>query len=160
MKLLLLLLTSLFIFPLSIEAQEVFVDRVENRVVIGKLAGNRNLSFGVRNVLEEYLMEADYDLFPNAKNKINVEIVFLDVLTTSRNISIFSKRSDAVVIRLRGVLQREGEVVKEVVVEESSAEVSMATLVIDNGGNFNQTSLSNALKKACEKLIEELHGEL
>ena len=160
MRLLLILLTSLVIFPPSIKAQEVFVDRVENRVVIGKLAGNRNLSFGVRNILEEYLMEADYDLFPNAKNKINVEIVFLDVLTTNRNISIFSKRSDAVVIRLRGVLQRDGEVVKEVVVEESSSEISIATLVIDNGGNFNQISLSNALKMVCEKLIGELRGEL
>lgn len=160
MKLKTLLVSLLFMVPMPSMAQEVFVDKVENKVVIGKLAGNRNLEFGIRNVLEEYLMEAEYDLIPDAENKINVEIIFLDVLTTNRNISVFSKRSEAVVIRLRGVLVKGGKVAKEVIAEESSSEVSMATLVIDNGGNFNQTSLSNALKKACEKLIQELHGEL
>jgi hypothetical protein len=62
----------------------------------------------------------------------------------------------AVVIRLKGVLTYNGKKVKEVVVEESSSEVSMSTLLIDNGGKFNQTSLSNALKKASVALISKL----
>jgi hypothetical protein len=41
-------------------------------------------------------------------------------------------------------------------VEESSSEISMSTLIIDEGGKFNQTSLSNALKKGCDKLITKL----
>jgi hypothetical protein len=45
---------------------------------------------------------------------------------------------------------------KPVVVEESSSEISMSTLLIDEGGKFNQTSLSNALKKSCESLINKL----
>ena len=32
----------------------------------------------------------------------------------------------------------------------------MATLVVDNGGTFNQQSLSNALKKASDKLVTKL----
>jgi hypothetical protein len=43
-----------------------------------------------------------------------------------------------------------------VVVEESSSEISMSTLIVDEGGKFNQTSLSNALKKASDKLITKL----
>jgi hypothetical protein len=41
-------------------------------------------------------------------------------------------------------------------VEESSSEISMSTLIVDQGGKFNQTSLSNALKKAADKLITKL----
>ena len=48
------------------------------------------------------------------------------------------------------------ETLKEVLVEESSSEVSVSTLVIDEGGKFNQASLSNALKKGCDKLITKL----
>jgi len=137
---------------------QIWVESVENKIVIGDLVGNRNLEFGVKNILEEALMDMDYDLHPDAPQRIKVEIVFLDVITTNRNVSIFSKRSDAVVIRLRGVLLNNGEIIKEKVAEESSAEISMATLVIDSGGQFNQTSLSNALKKASEKLIKDLMG--
>jgi hypothetical protein len=43
-------------------------------------------------------------------------------------------------------------------VEESSSEISMSTLIVDEGGKFNQTSLSNALKKGCDKLITKLLG--
>jgi hypothetical protein len=45
------------------------------------------------------------------------------------------------------------------VVEESSSEISMSTLIVDEGGKFNQTSLSNALKKASDKLITKLLGK-
>lgn len=153
------LFALLMLLPTNLIAQDferINVAEVNNLIQIGDLAGNRNLEFGVRNVLEEYLLEADFDLFPDAEKQLYVDIVFLDVLTTSRNISVFSKRSEAVVIRLRGVLKENDKKVKEVVAEESSAEISMTTLVIDQGGNFNQTSLSNALKKACEKLVKEL----
>ena len=32
----------------------------------------------------------------------------------------------------------------------------MSTLIVDNGGKFNQTSLSNALKKASDKLVTKI----
>jgi hypothetical protein len=35
----------------------------------------------------------------------------------------------------------------------------MSALIIDEGGGFNQTSLSNALKKGSGKLITKLLGE-
>ena len=57
---------------------------------------------------------------------------------------------------MKGVLTHNGKKVKEAVIEESSAEISMSTLIIDNGGKFNQTSLSNALKKASVALIIKL----
>ncbi len=134
----------------------IWVESVTNMVKIGKLAGNRNLEFGVKNILEEYLQEAGYDLASDAEYKLKVNIVYLDVLTTKTNISVFHKGEEEVVVRLQGILYKQGKKVKEVVVEESSSEISMSTLIVDEGGKFNQTSLSNALKKGCEKVVIKL----
>jgi hypothetical protein len=134
----------------------MWVESVTNEVKIGKLAGNRNLAFGVKNILEEFLQEKGYDLSESSPYKIKVQIVYLDVLTTKKNISVFHSGVEEVVIRLKGTLTKDGKKEKELVVEESSSEVSMSTLIVDEGGSFNQTSLSNALKKASEKLINKL----
>ncbi len=136
----------------------IWVEGVENQVKIGKLAGNRNLAFGVKNILEEFLQEKGYDLNENAQYKLKVNIVYLDVLSTKTNISVFHKGEEEVVVRLQGILYRDGKTEKEVVVEESSSEISMSTHIVDQGGKFNQTSLSNALKKASDKLITKLFG--
>jgi hypothetical protein len=82
----------------------------------------------------------------------------LDVLTTKKNISVFHSNQEEVIIRLRGTLYKDNKKIKEVIVEESSAEISMSTLIVDEGGKFNQTSLSNALKKGCDQLITKLLG--
>ena len=136
--------------------QDLSVEGVTNEVKIGKLAGNRNLEFGVRNILEEFVQEKGYDINPNSYNKLYVQIIYLDVLTTKKNISVFHSNEEEVVIRLKGTLYNNDKKVKEVIVEESSSEISMSTLIVDEGGKFNQTSLSNALKKGCEKLITKL----
>jgi len=136
--------------------EHIYVEKVTNKIVVGKLAGNRNLEFGVKNVLEEFLQEKGYDLSASSPYKLQVQIVYLDVLTTKKNISVFHSGEEKVVIRLKGTLTKDGKKEKELVVEESSSEVSMSTLIVDEGGSFNQTSLSNALKKASEKLINNL----
>ena len=137
-------------------SDHIWVESVTNEVKIGKLAGNRKLEFGVKSILEEYLQDKGYNLSSSAPNKLSVQIIYLDVLTTKKNISIFHSGEEAVVIRLRGVLKSEGKKDKVVIVEESSSEISMSTLIIGEGGGFNQTSLSNALKKSCDKLITKL----
>ena len=138
------------------ENEHIYVSNVTNLVKAGKLAGNRNLEFGVKNVLEEYLQEKGYNITPDAPFTLDVDIVYLDQLTTKKGISVFSKTDNAVVIKLKGTLYKEGLKQKEVEVEESSSEISMATLVVDQGGKFNQSSLSSALKKGCDKLITKL----
>ena len=135
----------------------IFVSSVTNKVVMGSLAGNRNLEFGVKNILEEFMVEdKDLTLNPYANRTIEVEILYLDVLKTQSNLSVFHKNTDAVVIRMRGKLLDKGKVIKTVVVEESAEEVSMSTLLIDEGGKFNQTNLSTALKKSCNTLVNKL----
>ena len=137
----------------------IWVESVTNQVKIGKLAGNRNLEFGLKNILEEFLQEKGLGLAPSATQRLKVDIIYLDVLTTKKNISVFHSNEEEVVIRLRGTLYKDGKKDKEVMVEESSSEISMSTLIVDQGGKFNQTSLSNALKKGCDKLITKLLGK-
>lgn len=136
--------------------EHIYVQNVTNLVKVGKLAGNRNLEFGVKNVLEEYLQDKGYNITPDAQFYLDVDILHLDQVTTKKGVSVLGKTDNAVVIKLRGTLFKEGLKTKEVEVEESSSEISMTTLTVDTGGKFNQTSLSNALKKGCDKLVTKL----
>lgn len=138
------------------EKPAVAIMPVENKVQIGALAGNRNIEFGVKNILEELVAEKGHDLDELAVTQIKTEILFLDVLKTQSNLSVFHSNKEAVVIRLRGKLIDKGKVIKTVVVEEQAQEVSISTLLIDEGGKFNQTNLSTALKKASNSLINKL----
>jgi len=143
--------------PRELPTKQIFVEKVTNSVQIGPLAGNRGLEFGVKNIVEEFLLEKEFELTPTAPNRLRVEIVYLDVLTTKKNISVFHQTAEEVVIRLLGtIVTNDGKVLKKAIAEESSAEISMSTIIIDQGGKFNQTSLSTALKKASETLIGKL----
>jgi len=53
--------------------EHIHVEKVTNKVVIGKLAGNRNLEFGVKNILEEYLQDKGYNISEDAENKMRVD---------------------------------------------------------------------------------------
>lgn len=147
---------SFFIYKHFFPTEPYTVAPVENKVQIGQLAGNRNIAFGVKNILEEYLVVKEYDLSDDSRNVIKVEILYFDVFKSESNISVFHRSTDAVVIRLRGKLLKDGKVIKQAIVEESAEEVSMSTLLIDEGGNFNQQNLSSALKKSCNSLINKL----
>ena len=158
-KLLLIIACGIFsILPHNelTQSKEIWIESVTNKIQVGNLAGNRNLEFGVKNIVEEYLQEKDFELNPEAKDNVAIDIVFLDVLKTKSNISVFHKDAESVVIRLKGTLKQNGKKIKEVIVEEESSEISMSTLAVDNGGSFNQQSLSNALKKSSNKLVTKL----
>lgn len=143
----------------SVKSQtSLHLDSVENKIKIGKMASNRNLAFGIRNILEEYLQEKDINLTDKANHSLKVEIIFLDVLTTSGNLSVFHKSEAKVIIRLKGFIidKTNNQIIKSTVAEESASEISMSTLVVDTGGKFNQQNLSIAIKKCCEKLVTTL----
>lgn len=145
-----------FIYKHFVPAETLSVAPVENKVQIGALAGNRNLAFGVKNILEEYLVVKEYDLADGSDKVLKVEILYLDVYKQEANLSIFHGATEAVVVRLRGTLYHKGKVISKAIVEEKAEEVSMSTLLVDEGGNFNQQNLSSAIKKACNSLINKL----
>ena len=154
MKLLLFLLS--FLFSFSIVAQEVKLGEVENKIILGDLAGNRDLSFGVKNVLEEVIQDAGYDLNPNSSLEITVDILYFDVIKKNVQLAVYSKNTDLYQIIARATLYNNGKKKKIVNAKGQAKSISTATLVIDEGGDFSQANVSTAIKKLCEQLITKL----
>jgi hypothetical protein len=154
-----LFLFLIFIPALLFSQQKVYVNTVKNSVKIGPLTGNQNLSFGVKNVLQEVLQDKGYQLSTKdeAELFLDVEIVYMDRQTTATNVSIFHKDENAVIIRILGkVINKDGKVVKKELVTDESSEISTSTLLISESGQFNSTVMRNAIKKTCVLVVSKL----
>ena len=154
MKLLLFLLS--FLLSFSITAQEIKIGSINNEIILGDLAGNRDLAFGVQNVLEEVVQDAGYDLNPNSSLEINVDILFFDVKKNNVQLAVYSKNTDIYTIIARATLYKNGKKKKQVTAKGQAKSISSATLVVDEGGKFSQANVSTAIKKLCEQLITKL----
>tara|TARA_E500000318_G_scaffold111298_1_gene129377 strand:- start:10369 stop:10839 length:471 start_codon:yes stop_codon:yes gene_type:complete len=154
MKLLLFLLS--FLFGFSVVAQEVKIGNVTNQIILGDLAGNRDLAFGVQNVLEEVVQDAGYDLNPNSSLEITVDLLFFDVKKNNVQLAVYSKNTDIYTIIARATLYKDGKKKKIATAKGQAKSISIATLVVDKGGEFSQANVSTAIKKLCEDLIRKL----
>jgi len=150
-----LILISTLIGSVSF-AQEVQVGPINNKIEIGPLSGNRDLSFGVKNILEEVLQEKGYDLLKDAKKVLEVDILYFDVKSTNMQLALYANNKEVTEIIAKGKLLIDGKEVKSVVSKGQATSVYTSTLVIDKGGNFSQTNVSSALKKVCEQIIDKL----
>ena len=135
--------------------QELNIGDVKNSIVIGELAGNRDLAFGVKNVLEEVVQDYGYDLNPSSENLLEVELLFFDVQKNNMQLAVYAKNIDVYQIIARGVYTS-GKKKKKAVAKGTAKSISTATLVIDQGGKFSQANVSTAIKKLCEDLIKKL----
>jgi hypothetical protein len=145
--------------PATTQQQSVFINPVVNSVKIGPMTGNKNLAFGVKNIIEEIVQDKGYDLTTkeNADLSINTDIVYMDQKQISTNVSIFHKDENKVVIRMEGkLLDKKGKVIKKELVTDESSEISTSTLLISESGEFNSTVMRNAVKKTCTLLISKL----
>jgi len=134
----------------------VKIGEVTNEIRMGELAGNRNLSMGVKNILEEILLDLDYDLSDRATQQINVRLVFFDIKNVGRSIGFYHKDLSITQIIAQGELVIDGKVKKRTTQKGESKQISTSTLIIADDGTFNQQTASIALKKVCEKIINEL----
>ena len=154
MKLLLFLLS--FLLSFSITAQEIKIGTISNQIVLGDFAGNRDLAFGVKNVLEEVTQDLGFDLNPNSSLEITVDLLFFDVKKNNVQLAVYSKNTDIYTIIARASLYKNGKKKKQVTAKGQAKSISTATLVVDEGGKFSQTNVSTAIKKLCEQLITKL----
>lgn len=143
------------------ESKSVYVDKVENKVVIGKLANNRNLAFGAKNIFQEILQDKEFIIVEDKEKAdlvFSAEILYFDVNKTKTNISVFHSDKEETLVVMKGRLTtKEGKKIKEAVAEESSSEISTSTLITDEGSDkINQQALSSAIKKTCEALINKV----
>ena len=126
---------------------------------MGLLAGNVNLTLGVKNILSEALADKEYQLAltqDSSDYTLQADLIYFDIMTMGSNLSVFHKSEAKTIIRIKGTLYKGDKKVKETIVEESSSEISSSTIAIDNGGGFNQQSARQSVNKACIKLVENL----
>ena len=142
----------------SIQAQDdlIKVGEITNEIRIGQFAGNRNLAFGVKNIVEEILMDTDYSLSPTAEKQINIKLVFFDIKNIGTNVAVFHKDVSITQIIAIGELQVGNKVKKKTTQKGESSEISTSILVVADDGTFNQQTASIALKKVCVQIVEEL----
>jgi len=153
----LLLAAFLLILSNTLYAQDLIkVESVENKIIMGPQAGNKDLSFGVKNILEEFLQDNGYNLSPIAKKSIQVELIFFDVKKVTTNIAVYSKNQDITEIIAKGTLYEDGKKLKSVIVKEQAKTVTTATVILDKGGKISESDISVALKKVCEGIITKL----
>mgnify|MGYP007016733652 CR=1 FL=1 len=150
-----------FIFALmlgiNVYSQEtIHIQEVTNNIVMGPFAGNRDLAFGVKNILEEVIQDRDYYLSNKASKNIKVELLYFDVKKNNAQFAVYGRQVDITQIVAGARLLIDGEIVKEVIAKGTSKSISTSTLVIDDGGKFSQAGVSSALKKVCEQLINKL----
>jgi hypothetical protein len=142
-----------------VQYKTVYVNTVVNSVKIGPMTGNKNLAFGVKNIIEEVAQDKGYNLAnkEDAQFVINTNIVYMDQKQTNTNVSIFHKDENAVIIRMEGVLlDNKGKIIKRQTVTDESSEISTSTLLVSESGQFNSTVMRNAVKKTCVALISKL----
>ena len=145
-----------FLFSFCLTAQEIKLGGVQNKIQLGDLVGNRDLAFGVKNVLEEVVQDLGYDLNPNSPIEITVDLLYFDVKKSSMQLAVYNKNIDIYQIIARATLIKNGKKKKQVVAKGTAKSISTATLLIDEGGKFSQTNVSSAIKKLCEQLISKL----
>lgn len=160
-----ILISVLALVPfLSVKAQSsptIFVEPVVNNIKIGALVGNKNLAFGVRNIAQEIINEQDSLILIGVKEKadytVYIELIFFDIVTTNSGVAVFHQDKSTTVIRMKGVLyNKEGKKIKSEFAEGKSSEISTSTIIIDEGGKFNQESASSAIKKTTINLLDKL----
>ena len=132
------------------------VGEVTNEIRLGPFAGNRNMAVGVKNILEELLMDLDYNLSPFAEKQINIRLVFFDVTNIGKSIGVYHNKVSATQIIAIGELQEGSKVKKKTTQKSVSKEISNSTLVVASDGSFNQQTASIALKKVLVQIVEEL----
>jgi hypothetical protein len=130
---------------------QIINTHVENKIVYGDLAGNRDLSFGVKNILDELVQDEGYDLSESSESILMVDLLYFDVIRKSTNAAIFSKTNNQVEIIAEAKFNG-----KKIKVKSTADNIITSTIVLNNGGAFNQQSVSVALKKLCEQIINKL----
>ena len=142
------------------QTKSILIGDINNKIVIGNLAGSRPLTFGFKNLLEEYLQENDFEIVEDESKfdyKINIDLLFFDVETTKSSVAVFHKSDAETVLKIKAyLLDNKGKKIKECLITEKASEISTSTLIVDEGGKMNQQSVSTVIKKVCGTAIKQL----
>ena len=136
--------------PFFIYGQEINTT-VNNKIASGDLIGNRDLSFGVKNILDELVQDKGYNLSENSESILAVDLLYFDVLRKSTTVGFATKTNNQIEIIAEAIFND-----KKIKVKSTADNIITSTIVLNNNGTFNQQSVSVALKKLCEQIIIKL----
>lgn len=142
---------SSLLFCVFISAQDIKIDNIKNSIQTGPLVNNRNVGFGLKNILEELVQDLDYNLNDKATNILTVELLYFDVKRTQSNIVLYSKSSSQTEIIAIAKYKK-----KKVKVKGTSKDITTSLILLNEQGRFTQNSVSVALKKLSENIIKKL----
>ena len=145
-----IIVISNILFTFLVSAQTINTE-VNNKIVYGDLAGNRDISFGVKNILDELVQDQGYDLYENSESILTVDLLYFDVVRKSTTVGFATKTNNQVEIIAEASFNG-----KKKKVSATADNIITSTIVLNNGGTFNQQSVSVALKKLCEQIIRKL----
>lgn len=131
--------------------QEIKVADVINSIQTGPLVNNRNISFGVKNIVEELVQDRGYYLNENSNDSIVIELIYFGGKRTSTTAAIYNKKATTIEIIALGRYKN-----KKVKAKGSAKDISTSLIILNEQGNFKQNSVSVALKKLCDELIDKL----
>ena len=134
----------------------ISIDKIENNIILGPMAGNRNLAFGVKNILEEVLQDKDYYLSDDASTKIQIEFLYFDVKKNALQVGVYSKKADITQIVAKATKIKNNKIAKQIIAKGTSKSITTSTLIISNDGKFSQAGVSTAIKKLCADIISKL----
>jgi hypothetical protein len=140
----------------SQDLKQIKVGEISNEIKLGPFAGKRNMAMGVKNILEEYLQDMDYELSPSAEEEIRIRLVFFDVKNIGKSIGVYHNDVSLTEIIAQGELLKNGKFISKTIQKGQSKEVSVSTLVVADDGTFNQQTASIALKKVLEAIVKDL----
>ena len=144
-------LISSLLFCVISTAQEIKINDIKNSIQTGPLVGNRNIGFGMKNILEELVQDYDYNLNDKSDNVLVVEQIYFDVKRTQSNIALYSKSSSQTEIIAVAKYKK-----KKVKVKGTSKDITTSLILLNEQGEFTQNSVSVALKKLSENIIKKL----
>lgn len=134
----------------------ISIGKIENNIILGPMAGNRNLAFGVKNILEEVLQDKDYYLSDDASTKIQIEFLYFDVKKNALQVGVYSKKADITQIVAKATKIKNNKIAKQIIAKGTSKSITTSTLIISNDGKFSQAGVSTAIKKLCADIISKL----
>jgi hypothetical protein len=144
-------LISSLLFCVISTAQEIKINDIKNSIQTGPLVGNRDVGFGMKNILEELVQDYDYNLNDKSDNVLVVELIYFDVKRTQSNIALYSKSSSQTEIIAVAQYKK-----KKVKVKGTSKDITTSLILLNEQGEFTQNSVSVALKKLSENIIKKL----
>ena len=144
-------IVSSLLFCIVISAQDIKINDIKNSIQTGPLVGNRNVGFGLKNILEEVVQDQDYNLNDRSENVLDVELIYFDVKRTQSNIVLYSKSSSQTEIIAIAKYKK-----KKVKVKGTAKDITTSLILLNEQGKFTQNSVSVALKKLSENIIKKL----